>query len=110
MSGLVGTSTTRSMLCGKPLDTARFWVRFNGNTPVIQESFNCASLSRSSGGIFVLTFIDPMPTTNYCVLAVSSQSQTLLGTTNTANVTIECRNASNSATNTDKIAVAIFID
>lgn len=109
MSGLVGFSSSRSMLLGRPLDTARFWVRFNGNTPAIQESFNCASLSRSSSGIFVLTFIDPMPTGNYCVLCVSSQSQTLLGTTNSTDVMIETRNASNSAVNTDKIAVAIFI-
>ena len=109
MSGLVGFSSSRSMLLGRPLDTARFWVRFNGNTPVIQESFNCASLSRGYDGGYTLTFIDPMPTQNYAVIAVSSQSQTLLGTTNTTDVLVETRNASNSAVNTDKIAVAIFI-
>ena len=110
MSGLVGFSYSRSMILGRPLDAARFWVRFNGNTPAIQESYNCASLSRSSGGIFVLTFIDPMPTGNYAVIAVSSQSQTLLGTTKSTDVTVETRNIGNSAVNTDKIAVAIFID
>ena len=109
MSGLVGTSSSRSTIVGRHLDTARFWARFNGNTPVLQESFNCSDLSRSQAGIYVLTFIDPMPTTNYCVIAFSSQSQTLCGTTNTTNVTIECRNASNSAVNTDKISVVIFV-
>lgn len=108
MSGLIGTSSSRSMILDGPLDTARFWARFNGNTPALQESFNCSGLSRSSSGIYVLTFIDPMPTANYSVVAVSSQSMTLLGTTNTTNVTIECRNASNSAINTDKISVVIF--
>ena len=109
MSGLVGTSSSRSTIVGRHLDTARFWARFNGNTPVLQESFNCSGLSRSQAGIYVLTFIDPMPTTNYAVIAVSSQSQTLLGPTNTTDVTVETRNIGNSAVNTDKISVVIFI-
>ncbi len=108
MSGLIGTSSVKSSILGRPFDTASFWARFNGNTPALQESFNCSGLSRSSTGVYVLSFISPMPNANYSVVAVSSQSMTLLGTTNTTNVTIETRNASNSATNTDKISVVIF--
>ena len=109
MSGLVGTSSSKSKIIGKSIDTAKAWCRFNGNVPSISEDFNITSLDDQGTGNYKLNFSDQPRTGNFCAVACSSQSMELLGTTASASVTIEIRNGSNSASDTDKVSVAIFV-
>ena len=103
MSGIVGRTSIKSGLIGRPIDSAKAWARINLNTPVMQESFGFKAFSRSSTGIFVLTFDSPMPNANYSVVISSSIHMEFVGTTNKADVTLELRNNSNSTANTDNI-------
>jgi len=108
MSGIVGTTSIKSGLIGRPIDTAKAWARINLNTPVMQDSFGFKAFSRSSTGIFVLTFDSPMVNTNYSVVVSSAVHMEFVGTTNKADVTLETRNNSNAAANTDKVTVVVF--
>jgi len=110
MSGIVGTSSSKSKLINFTVDTAAAWARFNGNTPALLQSFNISTLDDLGGtGNWRLNFTNPMRTGNFCVVACSSQSMELVGTTASASVTIETRNGDNNASDTDKISVAVFI-
>ena len=108
MSGLVGTSSTKSKILGRPHDTAKAWARINGNTPVLQESFNVKTYAEQSTGIHKIDFVNPMKTGNYCVVVSSASYWEFVGTTNAGDVTVEVRNNSNSATDTDKITILVF--
>ena len=52
---------------------ARAWVTFNGSTtpPTILSASNVASVSRSSTGVFTVTFTSNMPNANYVVNATA---------------------------------------
>jgi hypothetical protein len=55
-------------------NTAKAWVNFDGTTlpPTIRNpTFNVSSVSRSTAGTYQVTFIDPMPNSNYCAVATS---------------------------------------
>lgn len=63
-----GTNSTRaivsSVLKGHP-GVAKAWVAFIGATAVIGDSYNIASVVRSSTGVYVITFTVPFATTSY---------------------------------------------
>ena len=66
MSGIVGTSHSKSNQIGKSLDTAKAWCFFNGNgTPSITHSFNVSSLTDNDTGNYDVNFITNMATTDY---------------------------------------------
>ena len=51
MSGIAGTTNSRSKYVGKSLDTAKAWCNFSGvSTPSIRASFNCSSLTDVAQG------------------------------------------------------------
>tara|TARA_R100000234_G_C4950232_1_gene156986 strand:- start:386 stop:718 length:333 start_codon:yes stop_codon:yes gene_type:complete len=108
MSGLVGTTSSKSKVLGRPHDTAKAWARIQGNTPVVQESFNVKAFSNPSTGVYKLDFNAPMKNGNYCVVVSSAIHMEFIGTTNAGDVTVEIRNNSNNAVATDKITVLVF--
>jgi hypothetical protein len=59
-----------------PYYAARAWVTFNGSTtpPSILSSANVASVSRSSTGLFTITFTSNMPNANYAVAGMAFDS------------------------------------
>ena len=59
-----------------PYYAARAWVTFDGSTtpPSILSSANVASISRSSTGLFTITFTSNMPTANYAVAGMAFDS------------------------------------
>jgi hypothetical protein len=66
MSGLVGTSHTKSKVIGRSLDTAKAWVNFNGTgTVAIRSSFNVSTITDHSTGTYSVNFINSMPNANY---------------------------------------------
>ena len=73
MSGIVGTSHSKSKIIGRSQDTAKAWVRFVGSGVVeIEDSFNVSSLTDVSTGKYTANFDVPMANTTY---AVSLQSE-----------------------------------
>ena len=66
-----------TMTGGNPLYyAARAWVTFDGSTtpPSILSSANVASVSRSSTGLFTITFTSNMPNANYAVAGMAFDS------------------------------------
>jgi hypothetical protein len=71
MSGIIGTSHSKSKIIGRSQDTAKAWVNFNGYTFGERDSFNVSSLGDEANEIHKINFITAMPNTNYCYVAVS---------------------------------------
>ena len=47
---------------------AKAWIKYNGQTNVINGSFNVASITDVAAGIHRVTFSTAMPNANYCVV------------------------------------------
>ena len=68
MSGIIGTSSSRSKVIGRSQDTAKAWVNFDGTgTIAIRDSFNVSSLTDNATGDYSVTFASNLPSTNYCL-------------------------------------------
>lgn len=69
MSGLVGTSHSKSKVIGRSEDTAYAWCNFEGDgTPSFRRVFNCSSIqSGGSAGKYSLTFTTPIGSDGSCV-------------------------------------------
>ncbi len=66
MSGLIGTSQSKSGVVGSSKDTGKAWVQFNASKD-IQSSYNISSINDSGTGDADVYFITPMANTNYVV-------------------------------------------
>ena len=66
MSGIAGTSHTKSKVVGRSKDTAKAWVNFNGTgTVAIRSSFNVSTITDHGTGEYSVNFINSMPNANY---------------------------------------------
>ena len=66
MSGIIGTSKSKSGVIGKSQDTAKAWVNFNGTgTVAIRDSFNVSSITDNSVGQYDINFASAMTDTNF---------------------------------------------
>ena len=75
MSGIVGTSYSKSKVVGRSKDTAIAWVNFYGvGTPVIRDDFNVSSIGDLSEGYYSINFEKAMSNTNYCAVGSASFS------------------------------------
>ena len=73
MSGIVGTSQSKSRIVGRSKDTAKAWVKFNGaGTLSITSSFNISSVSDNGTGNYTVNFNKDFANDDFC-LALSSQ-------------------------------------
>lgn len=95
----------------------RAWVNFNGQSTVaIRSSFNVSSITDGGVGVYTVNFINPMPNTNYVIVAGSHAVATVsnrnvninsstMQTTNTGQLT----NIENGVlTDSDVLTVAVF--
>jgi len=75
MSGIIGTSHSKSKVIGRSQDTAKAWANFDGtvgNPATIRDSYNVSSVSEAAQGRFTINFINAMPNGNY--VAVGSHN------------------------------------
>jgi hypothetical protein len=68
MSGIIGTSHSKSKVIGRSKDTATIWISFNGGTFGIKDSFNVSSITDNGVGQYSVNFAITMKDTNYCGL------------------------------------------
>jgi hypothetical protein len=117
----LGTSTLSTPSGSMPMYACRAWVHFDGTQASgYKAAGNVNTVTRGTTGVYTITFITAMPSTNYtCIVtfdggstsAVTSQP---LITKNTSNVIISCfRAESGSSTirlayNSTDVNVAIF--
>ncbi len=79
MSGIVGTSHSKSKVVGKSQDTAKAWVNFDGTgTPDMrgEGSFNVSSITDLGTGLYQVNFLTSMSNANYAAGALSSYNLT----------------------------------
>lgn len=58
----------------------RAWVNFNGvTTATIRASFNISSVTKGSGGSYVVNFTNAMPDANYCATTAGRVTSTTDG-------------------------------
>ena len=70
MSGIIGTSHSKSRVIGRSQDTAKAWCNFNGqSTPAIRDSFNCSSITDVNTGRYEVNYIEPMKSQNHVPVA-----------------------------------------
>lgn len=67
-----GVFTTNNAVTG----IAKAWVNFTGSTAVINGSFNVSSVTRSSTGVYSISFTTAMPNTNYALVATNASNST----------------------------------
>jgi hypothetical protein len=75
MSGIVGTSHSKSKIVGKSLDTAKAWIQMNMATPAIKDSFGVSSLTDNGTGNFRVTFSSPLANDDYATVATTNEDQ-----------------------------------
>ena len=66
MSGLIGTSKSRSGVVGSSKDTAKAWVQFNASQ-AIQSSYNVSSITDVGTGNQDVNFLSAMANDDYSV-------------------------------------------
>ena len=96
------------VLQGSP--TAKAWVNFTGSTAAINSSFNIASVSRTSAGLYVVTFTTAFSSANYVALVITKGTNLVANvTTQTASaVTVQAFNLSGTATDPTSVMVLCF--
>ena len=72
MSGLIGTSHSKSKVIGRSQDTARGWVNINQSSFAVGKSFNVSSVADTSAGKWTVTWLHPFIDANYCVAAFTT--------------------------------------
>ena len=74
MSGIIGTSKSKSGVIGKSQDTAKAWCDFNGGgTPASNSSFNISSITTPTTGHFIVNFINIIGVWSKTYTAIKSQ-------------------------------------
>ena len=120
MSGITGTSHSKSKVVGRSLDTAKVWATVNTSGNAINGSFNVSSITDVGTGNHDIAFITPMKNTNYSALMTFGTLESGINVTVTSGdrtvsqVTIWARFLSwdNSSGNKegDNVGIAIFGD
>ena len=73
MSGLIGTSHSKSKVIGRSQDTAIAWVNLNGTgTIAIRDSYNVSSIADNNNGDYTISFMTPIGNANYSLAGSAS--------------------------------------
>tara|TARA_R110000823_G_scaffold248695_1_gene372265 strand:+ start:276 stop:629 length:354 start_codon:yes stop_codon:yes gene_type:complete len=114
MSGIIGTSHSKSSVIGRTTDTAKAWVNFEGEGATsIRDSFNVSTVTDAAGsGAYTLNYITPMANTNYVVVCTCSQPNSIGLETSTYSTTatgLVSRNTTSDGLRTDASYVTCVI-
>jgi hypothetical protein len=117
-SGLVQTADTSGIIkvqSNGVTTNALAWVRFNGVTTVtINASFNISSVTRSSAGVYVITFTNNLADANYVITGTGSYPGSANAwlapnsATTTSTFTITLYTSTSTVTDGSVVSVAIF--
>ena len=71
MSGIIGTSHSRSNVIGRSQDTASAWIVWDGSqassADKIQNAFNVSSIDDAGPGNYFINFLTDLPNANYAI-------------------------------------------
>jgi len=73
MSGIIGTSHSKSKAVGKSIDTAKAWVKWQGTSTVaIISSFNVSSVTDNGTGDWTVNFEKDFRDDKFCCILASA--------------------------------------
>lgn len=93
------------------LGNAAAWVRFfwNGSAIVIQQSLNVSTVTRTSAGLYTITYGAPMVGATNCYgITLGSAGFSFVTGEAVGSVSIETTNASNVATDATSVSFVLF--
>ena len=78
MSGIIGTSHSKSKVVGRSKDTAKAWVNFNGasGAEAVRDAYNVSSVADGGTGRYKINFETSLSNTNYCVVVSGGSATT----------------------------------
>jgi hypothetical protein len=71
MSGIIGTSSSKSKVVGSSKDTAKVWVRYDQTNNAIKDDYNVSTINDHIAGIFTINFSSPLANEYYAVVGTS---------------------------------------
>ena len=75
MSGMIGTSQSRSRIVGRSKDTAKAWVNFDGTgTIASRDTFNIASIADNGTGNYTITISTAMANINFSLAGMAGSN------------------------------------
>ena len=77
MSGIVGTSKSKSGVIGRSQDTAKAWLRYDQVNDNIKDDFGVSTVSDDATGLFTVNFDTAQPNANYAVVGMSEDERYL---------------------------------
>jgi len=70
MSGIIGTSSSKSKIIGRSLDTAKAWIVWKQDDQTVRDSFNVSTIGDVSTGRIQVNLSISMPTIYYVVAGI----------------------------------------
>ena len=71
MSGIVGTSHSKSKVIGRSRDTVKAWAHYNQDTPVVRDSFGLSSITDTATGKYTCIFLNPTGSSYYAAVGMA---------------------------------------
>lgn len=72
-----GSVTAPAARVARFKNTAKAWVKFNGNDAAIFDGFNVSSITRNNAGDYTVNFTNAMADSNYCCIVTGGNTGTL---------------------------------
>ena len=114
MSGIIGTSHSKSKVIGRSQDTAKAWIRYDQSTPSIKDEFGVSSVTDNATGLFTVNFDAAQPNANYAVVGMSEDERYLQFNEATAPTTtafkLQCTHYNSNEYDMTDNAVIVFGD
>lgn len=96
------------------LGVCKAWLSFSGSAPTILGSFNIASVTRGSGGVYTVTFQQAFADANYALAMLAMPTSTFdayafgNGTPSATSMEVDLRSSSNILNDSDIICLAAW--
>ena len=115
MSGIVGTSHSKSKVVGRSKDTAKAWVHMSSSSATVEQDYNCSSCTRVGEGVYTANFdTGAVLDTSYAIAASAQRGSEYLRadryTTgmSTSGCTFILRNLNDAEFDPDEFTVIVF--
>ena len=114
MSGIIGTSHSKSKVIGRSKDTAKAWVRYDQVANSTLDSFNVSSVTDNTTGEFTVNFLTSMANDDYATVGMSEDDRFMTSHNSvrpsTTAVKLQCTHYNGNRYDEDNNSVIVFGD
>jgi hypothetical protein len=97
-----------------PMVICKAWVNFSGSAPTVLGSFNVASVTRGSAGVYTVTWAQAFADANYALAVMAMPTGAFdayafgNGTPTAASMEVDLRSSANTLADSDIICLAVW--